>query len=46
MNLGTKTRELPQLTVNLLRDGGCLIGNLFADLWKHMGMKTLRLEAK
>ena len=30
MNLGTKTIELPQLTANLLRDGGCLIDNLFA----------------
>ena len=40
MNLGTKTIELPQLTANLLRDGGCLIDNLFADLWRHMDMKA------
>ena len=39
MNHGTKALELPDLTVNLLRDGGCLIDNLFADLWKQMGVK-------
>ncbi len=37
MNHGKKTIELPELTANLLRDEGCLIDNLFADLWKHMG---------
>ena len=31
MNHGTKTTGLPDLTANLLRDGGCLIDNLFAD---------------
>ncbi|MCR4304530.1 MAG: hypothetical protein NUV63_09955 [Gallionella sp.] len=40
MNHGTKTIELPELTANLLRGGGCLIGNLFAGLWKQMGMKA------
>jgi len=40
MNHGTKTTGLPDLTANLLRDGGCLIDNLFADLWKHVGMKA------
>lgn len=40
MNHGTKTIELPELTANLLRDKDCLIDNLFADLWKHMGMKA------
>lgn len=40
MNHGTKTIELPELTANLLRDGGCLIDNLFAGLWKHTGMKA------
>jgi SRSO17 transposase len=40
MNHGTKALELPDLTANLLRDGGCLIDNLFADLWKQMGMKA------
>ena len=29
MNHGTKTIALPELTANLLRDGGCLIDNLF-----------------
>ena len=40
MNHGTKTIALPELTANLLRDGGCLIDNLFADLWKQTGMKA------
>lgn len=40
MNNGTKTTRLPDLTANLLRDGNCLIDNLFADLWKQMGMKA------
>ena len=40
MNHGTKITELPDLTADLLRDGGCLIDNLFADLWKHIGMKA------
>ncbi len=40
MNYGTKTIELPELTANLLRDEGCLIDNLFAELWKYMGMKA------
>gem|GEM_PF-6402274 len=40
LNLGTKTIELPQLTANLLRNGGCLIDNLFADQWEYMGMKA------
>ena len=40
MNHGTKTIELSELTADLLRDEGCLIANLLADLWKHMGMKA------
>ncbi|MHB1291378.1 MAG: hypothetical protein ACYCY5_04220 [Sulfuricella sp.] len=40
MNHGTKTAGLPDLTANLLRGGGCLVGNLFADLWKLQGMKA------
>lgn len=40
MNHGTKVPGLPDLTANLLRDGGCLIDNLFADLWKQMRMKA------
>jgi hypothetical protein len=40
MNYGAKVPRLPDLTANLLRDGSCLIDNLFADLWKQMGMKS------
>lgn len=40
MNHGTKATGLPDLTANLLRDGGCLIDNLFADLWQQMHMKA------
>jgi SRSO17 transposase len=40
MNHGTKTTAFPELTANLLRDGGCLIDNLFADLWTQLGMKS------
>lgn len=40
MNHDTKTPGLPELTASLLRDGGYLIDNLFADLWKHVGMKA------
>ena len=40
MNYGVKAAGLPDLTANLLRDGGCLIDNLFADLWQQMGMKA------
>jgi hypothetical protein len=41
VNRDTKPIALPALTANLLRDGGCLIDNLFADLWKQVGMKNL-----
>ena len=40
MNHATKISQLPELTAHLLRDGGCLIDNLFADLWTHMSMKA------
>jgi hypothetical protein len=40
MHPDTKPTALPALTADLLRDGGCLIDNLFADLWKQVGMKT------
>ena len=40
MSHGAKTLQLPELTVNILREEGCLIDNLFADLWKRMGMKA------
>jgi hypothetical protein len=41
MNYGAKVPGLPDLTANLLRDGGCLIDNLFADLWRQMRMKAI-----
>jgi len=41
MNTATKNTELPTLTANLLDKGGYLADNLFADLWKQVGMKTL-----
>ena len=41
MNTATNTPELPALTANLLEKGGYLADNLFADLWKQVGMKTL-----
>lgn len=40
MNHGTKTLQFPELTANILREGGCLVDNLFADVWKRMGMKA------
>ena len=40
MNYGAKVPGLPDLTANLLRDGGCLIDNLFADLWRQMRIKA------
>ena len=40
MNHGTKATGLPDLTADLLREGGCLIDNLFADLWQQMHMKS------
>ena len=41
MNHGTKTIALPELTANLLRDGGCLIDNLFVGRAsaRHVGLK-------
>jgi SRSO17 transposase len=41
MNRDTSQLALPALTADLLRDGGLLVDNLFADLWKQVGMKTL-----
>jgi len=41
MNTATKNTGLPALTADLLEHGGCLADNLFADLWKQVGMKTL-----
>jgi hypothetical protein len=41
MNHDTKQSALPALTSDFLRSSGNLIDNLFADLWKQVGMKTL-----
>ena len=41
MNRDTSPLALPALTADLLRDSGLLVDNLFADLWKQVGMKTL-----
>lgn len=41
MNTATKNTGLPALTADLLEKGGYLADNLFADLWKQIGMKTL-----
>lgn len=40
VNRDTKPMPLPELTADLLRNGGCLIDNLFADIWKQVGMNT------
>jgi SRSO17 transposase len=45
MNRGTTPLALPDLTADLLRDNGLLVDNLFADLWKRVGMKTLLNQA-
>ena len=45
MNTATKISELPALTADLLQSNGCLVDNLFADLWKEMGMKSLLNKA-
>ena len=41
MNNGTKTQNLPNLIADLLGKDGLNIDNLFADLWKLMGIATL-----
>jgi SRSO17 transposase len=41
MNHATKDSVLPELTADFLRIKGCLIDNVFADLWKKVGMKTM-----
>jgi hypothetical protein len=33
------------LTADLLQSNSCLVDNLFADLWKQMGMKALLNKA-
>jgi hypothetical protein len=41
MNRATKIIELPALTVDLLKANGVLIDNVFASLWREVGMKTI-----
>lgn len=41
MNRATKTIELPALTVDLLKANGVLIDNVFASLWREIGMNTI-----
>ncbi len=45
MHRVTKITELPALTVDFLHHSGLLMGNLFASLWKRIGMKTLLSRA-
>ena len=41
MNRATKIIELPALTVDLLNANGVLIDNVFASLWREIGMNTI-----
>ena len=45
MNRATKIVELPALTVDLLKANGVLIDNVFASLWRDIGMKTVLSRA-
>ena len=45
MNRDTKMAELPALTLDFLNAKGLLIDNVFANLWKETGMKTLLCSA-
>lgn len=45
MNRATKIIELPALTVDLLKANGILIDNVFASLWREIGMKTVLSRA-
>jgi DDE superfamily endonuclease len=45
MNRATKITELPALTVDLLNANGVLIDNIFASLWREIGMKTVLSRA-
>ena len=44
-NRATKIIELPALTVDLLKVNGLLIDNVFASLWRDIGMKTVLTRA-
>jgi len=41
MNRATKIIELPALTADLLKANGVLIDNVFASLWREVGMRTI-----
>jgi hypothetical protein len=41
MNRAIKTIELPALTIDLLKAKGVLIDNVFACLWREIGIKTV-----
>ena len=45
MNRATKIIELPALTVDFLKANGVLIDNVFASLWREIGMKTVLSRA-
>jgi len=45
MNRATKIIELSALTVDLLKANGVLIDNVFANLWREIGMKTILSRA-
>ena len=45
MNRATKITELPALTADLLNANGLLIDNVFAGLWREIGMNTLLRRA-
>jgi len=44
MNHDTNTGALPELTSDFLRSSHNLIDNIFADLWKQIGMCGRRSE--
>jgi hypothetical protein len=39
------TNIIASVTADLLQSNSCLVDNLFADLWKQMGMKALLNKA-
>lgn len=41
MNRDTKTTVLPALTIDLLREEGFSAENVFSELWRRMGVKTM-----
>lgn len=45
MNRATEITELPTLTADLLNANGVLIDNVFASLWRKIGMNTILSRA-